>query len=65
MRWSNTMCAALREPGGMSPSWIFETLANGPAADPLFCEVLGNLQPHEHEVDLDGLSGSDGPAPPP
>ena len=41
--------AALREPGGMSPSRIFETLA--PAADPLFCEVLANLQPHlEHEV---------------
>jgi len=66
MRWSNTVCAALREPGPMSPSRIFETLANGPAADPLFCEVLANLQPHlEHEVDLDGLSRSGGPAPPP
>ena len=34
MRWSNTVCAALREPGPMPPSRIFETLANRPAAGP-------------------------------
>src|SRR4029077_14879776 len=28
-RWSNTVCAALREPGPMSPSRVAETLANG------------------------------------
>ncbi len=53
-RWSNTVCAALREPGSMSPSRVAETLANGLAADPLFCDLLANLHLHlEHEVDLD------------
>ena len=33
-----------------------ETLANGLAADPLFCDLLANLHLHlEHEVDLDGV----------
>jgi AcrR family transcriptional regulator len=53
-RWSNTVCAALREPGPMSPSRVAETLANGLAADPLFCDLLANLHLHlEHEVDVD------------
>lgn len=53
-RWSNTVCAALREPGPMSPSRLAETLANGLAADPLFCDLLANLHLHlEHKVDLD------------
>ena len=38
----------------MSPSRVAETLANGLAADPLFCDLLANLHLHlEHEVDLD------------
>jgi AcrR family transcriptional regulator len=53
-RWSNTVCAALREPGPMSPSRVAETLADGLAADPLFCDLIANLHVHlEHEVDLD------------
>jgi hypothetical protein len=48
------VCAALREPGPISPSRVAETLANGLAADPLFCDLLANLQLHlEHEVDLE------------
>ena len=36
----------------MSPSRVAETLANGLAADPLFCDLLANLHLHlEHEVD--------------
>ena len=63
-RWSNTVCAALREPAPMSPSRAAGTLADGLAADPLFCYLLANLHLHlEHEVDLDGLSRSGGPAP--
>src|SRR5580693_4378741 len=42
-RWSNTVCAALREPGRMSPSPVAETLANGLAADSLFCDLLANF----------------------
>lgn len=54
VRWSDTVCAALREPGPMSPSRVAETLADGLAADPLFCDLLANLHVHlEHEVDLD------------
>ena len=38
----------------MSPSRVAETLANGLAADPLFCDLLANLHLHlEHEMDLD------------
>jgi len=43
VRWSNAVGATLRKPGPMSPSRIAETLANGLAADPLFCDVLANL----------------------
>jgi AcrR family transcriptional regulator len=53
-RWSSRVCAALREPGPMSPSRVAETLADGLAADPLFCDLLANLYLHlEHEVDVD------------
>jgi hypothetical protein len=38
----------------MSPSRTSETLANGLAADSLFCDALANLRSHlEHEVDLE------------
>jgi AcrR family transcriptional regulator len=54
VRWSNTVCAALPAPDLTSPSGVAETLANGLAADPLFCDLLANLHLHlEHEVDLD------------
>jgi hypothetical protein len=44
----------LREPGPTSPSRVAETLANGLAADPRFCDLLANVHLHlEHEVDLD------------
>jgi AcrR family transcriptional regulator len=53
VRWSTTVCAALSEPSPMSPSRVARTLANGLAADPLFCDLLANLHLHlEHEVDL-------------
>jgi AcrR family transcriptional regulator len=53
-QWSSTVRAGLSEPGPMSPSRVAETLANGLAADPLFCDLLANLHLHlEHEVDLD------------
>jgi len=53
-RWSATVCAALREPGPMSPARLAATLTNGLAADPLFCDMLANLHLHlEHEVDAE------------
>lgn len=53
-RWSNTVCEQLAVPGPMSPARVAETLANGLAADPLFCDLLANLHLHlEHEVDVD------------
>jgi AcrR family transcriptional regulator len=53
-RWSDAVCTALREPGPMSPARVAETLADGLAADPLFCDLLANLALHlEHEVDLE------------
>lgn len=53
-RWSGAVCAELGEPGPMSPARVAETLANGLAADPLFCDLLANLHLHlEHEVDID------------
>src|ERR1700752_4535685 len=53
-RWSNTVCEKLREPGPMSPSRVAEALADGLAADPLFCVLLANLRLHlEHEVEID------------
>lgn len=54
VRWSDTVCANLSEPGPMSQSRVAETLANGLAADPLFCDLLANLHLHlEHEVDVE------------
>ena len=54
VRWSNSVRAAVRDPGPMSPSRVAETLAHGLAADPIFCDLLANLHLHlEHEVDLD------------
>lgn len=53
-RWSDSVCTELREPGPMSPSRVAETLTNGLAADPLFCDLLANLNLHlEHEVDAE------------
>jgi AcrR family transcriptional regulator len=53
-RWSGTVCEELGKPGRKSPALVAETLANGLAADPLFCDLLANLHLHlEHEVDVD------------
>jgi AcrR family transcriptional regulator len=53
-RWSNKVCEELGRPGPMSPARAAETLANGLAADPLFCDLLANLHLHlEHEVDIE------------
>lgn len=56
VRWSETVCEKLGEPADagapMTPSRVAETLANGLAADPLFCDLLANLHLHlEHEVE--------------
>ncbi|QUR66209.1 TetR family transcriptional regulator [Mycobacterium spongiae] len=54
VRWSDTVCEQLGAAGPMSSSRVAETLANGLAADPLFCDLLANLHLHlEHEVDVD------------
>src|SRR5277367_4009393 len=54
VRWSNTVCEQLAASGPMSPTRVAETLADGLAADPLFCDLLANLHLHlEHEVDVD------------
>ena len=54
VRWSNTVCDKLGESAPTSPSRVAETLANGLADDPLFCDLLANLHLHlEHEVDID------------
>ena len=51
-RWADTVCAALDQPGPMSPERVAATLTTGLAADPLFCDMLANLHLHlEHEVD--------------
>jgi AcrR family transcriptional regulator len=53
-RFSDTVCATLREPGPMSPARVAEALADGLARDPLFCDLLANLHLHlEHEVALE------------
>ena len=53
-RWSDKVCEELGQPGAMSPARVAETLANGLAADPLFCDLLANLHLHlEHEVDIE------------
>ena len=54
VKWSGTVCEQLTEPGPMSPARVAETLAQGLASDPLFCDLLANLHLHlEHEVDVD------------
>ncbi|CAM4144277.1 transcriptional repressor BetI [Mycobacterium basiliense] len=54
VRWSNTVCERLGEPGPMTQSRVAGVLADGLAADPLFCDLLANLHLHlEHEVDVD------------
>ncbi len=40
------MCETLAKSGPMSLSRVAETLANGLAADPLFCDLLANLHLH-------------------
>ncbi|BDB40327.1 MULTISPECIES: TetR family transcriptional regulator [Mycobacterium] len=53
-RWSTTVCEKLAEPGEMTPARVAETLANGLASDPLFCDLLANLHLHlEHEVQIE------------
>lgn len=38
----------------MAPSQVTETLANGLAADPPFCDLLADVHLHlEHKVDLE------------
>ena len=54
VRWSGTVCEQLAQPGPVSAPRVAETLANGLAEDPLFCDLLANLHLHlEHEVDID------------
>lgn len=58
VRWSGTVCEKLQEPAApgesMTPERVAETLANGLAADPLFCDLLANLHLHlEHEVEIE------------
>lgn len=54
VRWSDTVRATLSEAGPMSPTTVAEALANGLAADPLFCDLIANLHLHlEHEVDVE------------
>lgn len=58
VRWSETVCERLAEPGPMSPARVAETLAQGLVADPLFCDLLANLHLHlEHEVDVERVLG--------
>ena len=53
-RWSVTVNERLRVAGPMSPHRIAETLAQGLAADPLFCDLLANVPLHlEHTVNID------------
>ena len=57
VRWSKTVCGELAEPGPISPARVAGTLANGLAADPLFCDLLANLHLHlEHEVDIERVA---------
>ena len=58
VRWSETVCQRLAEPGPMSPARVAETLAQGLVADPLFCDLLANLHLHlEHEVEVERVLG--------
>jgi AcrR family transcriptional regulator len=54
VRWSDTVSEDLRDAGPVSPSRVAKALADGLAADPLFCDLLANLHLHlEHEVEID------------
>ena len=54
VRWSDTVCEDLRDAGPVSPARVAKALADGLAADPLFCDLLANLHLHlEHEVEID------------
>jgi AcrR family transcriptional regulator len=53
-RFSANVCESLGEPGPTSPARVADALADGLAADPLFCDLLANLHLHlEHEVALE------------
>ena len=53
-QFSATVCESLGEPGPTSPARVADALADGLAADPLFCDLLANLHLHlEHEVALE------------
>ncbi|OBJ54000.1 TetR family transcriptional regulator [Mycobacterium asiaticum] len=53
VKWSGTVCEKLSEPD-LSAAQVAEVLANGLAADPLFCDLLANLHLHlEHEVEIE------------
>jgi hypothetical protein len=55
--WSNPVCAALREPGPISPSRAAKTVANRLAADLFFGDLLTSLQRHlEHKVNLETVA---------
>ena len=57
VRWSDTVCDTLGDAGPMSPARVAEALANGLAADPLFCDLLANLH-LEHEVEIERVLGA-------
>jgi len=53
-RWSNTVCEELQGPGRMPADRVAETLANGLADDPLFCDLLAYLPLRlEHETNVE------------
>lgn len=53
VRWSNTVCEKLAQPGPMTPSRVAETLADGLTDDPLFCDLFANVRlTLEHEVEV-------------
>src|SRR3954471_12348306 len=53
-RWSNRVCASLREPAAMSPSRVTEKLARGPVAGTPFCGLLRQPPPDlENAADPD------------
>jgi AcrR family transcriptional regulator len=54
VRWSDKVSEDLGDAGPVSPSRVAKALADGLAADPLFCDLLANLHLHlEHEVEID------------
>jgi AcrR family transcriptional regulator len=55
-RWAVTISEGLRGPGPMTPRRVAKALADGLAADPLFCDLLANVPLHlEHAVNMDRL----------